>query len=193
MHARPSPPSPIGPRSITSPWRTARPRSSPRGWPRSRAIRRRRRVRLGLRSRKMPCRTRRGGRIDRSASSSGSVRPRPRISIAPGTSRPGSVCVPVRTVMTEVRVSCTASGSGWTCAVDLSDPDGSTSRHRVTVSATDLARLDPGATDPTDLVRRSFVFLLAREPKGSILSTFDLPVIGRYFPEYERWIRDGPR
>ncbi len=95
--------------------------------------------------------------------------------------------------MTEIGVSCAAAGSGWTCAVDLRDPDGSTSQHRVTVSASDLARLDPGATDPTDLVRRSFTFLLAREPKSSILTTFDLPVIGRYFPDFERSIRAGGR
>src|SRR5439155_312918 len=37
-----------------------------------------------------------------------------------------------------------------------------------------------------DLVRRSFVFLLEREPATSILRTFDLSVISRYFPEYDR-------
>ncbi len=67
----------------------------------------------------------------------------------------------------------------------------SRTEHRVTVSVGDLAHLAPGATDPIDLVRRSFAFLLAREPKESILRTFDLPVIGRYFPEYEREIRRG--
>jgi hypothetical protein len=61
--------------------------------------------------------------------------------------------------------------------------------HEVTVRAADLARLAPGAADPEDLVRRSFGFLLAREPNTSILRRFDLPVIGRYFPEYEREIR----
>ena len=39
-----------------------------------------------------------------------------------------------------------------------------------------------------ELVRRSFEFLLEREPKESILSRFDLTVISRYFPEYERLI-----
>ena len=53
----------------------------------------------------------------------------------------------------------------------------------------DLADLAPDATEPTDLVRRSFEFLLEREPKASILRRFDLPLIGRYFPEYERTIR----
>ena len=51
-----------------------------------------------------------------------------------------------------------------------------------------LERLAPGADDPIDLVRRSFAFLLEREPKESILRSFDLPEIGRYFPDYERSI-----
>jgi hypothetical protein len=37
-------------------------------------------------------------------------------------------------------------------------------------------------------VTESFRFLLEREPKESILGSFDLTVIGRYFPEYEREI-----
>ncbi|MGZ8502141.1 MAG: hypothetical protein ACXWW6_04735 [Candidatus Limnocylindrales bacterium] len=61
--------------------------------------------------------------------------------------------------------------------------------HSVSVAAADLERLDPGAGDPTDLVRRSFGFLLEREPKESILRSFDLTVIGRYFPDWERRIR----
>jgi hypothetical protein len=73
----------------------------------------------------------------------------------------------------------------------LTDDDGSATEHEVAVAPDDLARLAPGADDPADLVRRSFVFLLAREPKESILRSFDLPVIGRYFPEYEREIRSG--
>ncbi|HXH51665.1 MAG TPA: hypothetical protein VNM47_20175 [Terriglobia bacterium] len=35
------------------------------------------------------------------------------------------------------------------------------------------------------LIERSFQFLLEREPKESILREFDLPLIGRYFPDYE--------
>jgi hypothetical protein len=38
-------------------------------------------------------------------------------------------------------------------------------------------------------VRRSFEFLLEREPKESILARFDLSVISRYFPEYEDEIK----
>lgn len=40
------------------------------------------------------------------------------------------------------------------------------------------------------LVVASFRFLLEREPKESILSRFDLSVIGRYFPEYQARIGD---
>jgi len=40
-----------------------------------------------------------------------------------------------------------------------------------------------------ELVRKSFEFLLEREGNTSILRTFDLPVIGHYFSEYERTIQ----
>jgi hypothetical protein len=92
--------------------------------------------------------------------------------------------------MTEIAVTCEQAGAGWTCAVELADGDGSRTRHRVGVTRADLERLAPAAADPAALVRRSFVFLLARESKESILRSFDLPVIGRYFPEYEREIGD---
>jgi hypothetical protein len=44
-------------------------------------------------------------------------------------------------------------------------------------------------------VRRSFDFLLEREPSTSILSSFSLEQIGHYFPEYPAVIgrlRSGP-
>ena len=90
--------------------------------------------------------------------------------------------------MSRIDVSCAPSPDGWTCRVEVAD-EGSATTHRVTVGAADLARLDPSAADPTDLVRRSFAFLIEREPKESILSTFELTVIGRYFPDWERLIR----
>ncbi len=89
---------------------------------------------------------------------------------------------------TSIDVACSAAGDGWTCRVTVHEGASST-MHEVAVSPADLARLDPGASTPDDLVRRSFAFLLAREAKESILRRFDLPVIGRYFPEYERVIR----
>jgi hypothetical protein len=87
-----------------------------------------------------------------------------------------------------VEVDCKPATGGWNCDVDVVDP-ASRSRHTVRVGAGDLAHLDPTATEPTDLVRRSFVYLLQREPKESILTSFDLTVISRYFPDYEAEIR----
>ncbi len=88
----------------------------------------------------------------------------------------------------EIAVHCEPAPGGWTCRVDVGGP-GVPTRHVVSVSAADLARLAPGATDPEDLVIRSFAFLLAHEPRESILGRFDLPLIGRYFPAYEREMR----
>jgi hypothetical protein len=66
---------------------------------------------------------------------------------------------------------------------------GSESTHHVTLDPKDLARLAGAAAEPQELIRESFQFLLEREPKESILSRFDLSVISRYFPEYEREIK----
>jgi hypothetical protein len=86
-------------------------------------------------------------------------------------------------------VSCIPSDAGWSCTVVVGE-GGTTTRHVVAISLVELERLSPGAR-PEDLVRRSFEFLLDREPKESILGSFELPLIGRYFPEYERTIRAG--
>ena len=65
----------------------------------------------------------------------------------------------------------------------------SESSHRVTVTPEDYQRLAGGKIAALDLVRRSFEFLLEREPKESILAEFDLRVIARYYPEFEREIK----
>ena len=95
-----------------------------------------------------------------------------------------------RTVTDPIDVRCESvpGGAGWSCRVIVGGA-GAPTAHEVSVTAADLARLAPGASSPEDLVRRSFVFLLAREPKESILRRFDLPLIGRYFPDYEPEIR----
>jgi hypothetical protein len=58
--------------------------------------------------------------------------------------------------------------------------------HAVTLQPSVLQKLAGGNAE--DLLRLSFEFLLEREPKESILARFDLPVISRYFPEYDREI-----
>jgi len=66
----------------------------------------------------------------------------------------------------------------------------SETQHEVTVRPEYLARLASAGETVELLVRRSFAFLLEREPKESILRSFDLSVIGRYFPEYERAMKE---
>ena len=41
-----------------------------------------------------------------------------------------------------------------------------------------------GKITKEQFVKKSFLFLLQREPNTSILSNFDIEVIERYFPEY---------
>ena len=91
--------------------------------------------------------------------------------------------------MTTIELDCRPTQTGWSCSVRLAEPGATRTRHEVTVARADLERLAPGAMDPTDLVRRSFAFLLRREPPTSILPSFDLTAIGHYFPEYETTIR----
>ena len=62
--------------------------------------------------------------------------------------------------------------------------------HSVTVPTQYAAKLTGGHVTTEQLVRRSFDFLLQRESNTSILRSFELSVIARYFPEYERVIRD---
>ncbi len=66
---------------------------------------------------------------------------------------------------------------------------GSESTYQVTLDPKDYARLAGATVEPEELIRKSFEFLLEREPKESILTRFDLPIISRYFPEYEREIK----
>jgi hypothetical protein len=58
--------------------------------------------------------------------------------------------------------------------------------HVVTMKTADYERIAAGKIEPVELVRRSFEFLLENEPKESVLARFDLSVIARYFPDFER-------
>ena len=65
-----------------------------------------------------------------------------------------------------------------------------TTTHTVTVNPPYHKKLTGGRVSAEKLVEKSFEFLLQRESNTSILRTFDLPIIGRYFPEYETTIRE---
>jgi hypothetical protein len=82
-----------------------------------------------------------------------------------------------------VHVHCRLTPDGFSCQVVVGDDDLAT-RHTVLVSHQALSDLAPGHYDPGELVRLSFAYLLAREPRESILRRFELPIIERYFPGY---------
>jgi hypothetical protein len=86
-----------------------------------------------------------------------------------------------------VQVSAERKGEGWICAVIVLT-QGRRNEYEVSVRPEDLERWGSGddAAAVEDLVSRSFDFLLEREPPSSILRSFDLAVIQRYFPEYDQ-------
>jgi len=88
---------------------------------------------------------------------------------------------------THIEVRCDRSGAGWLCRVTVGDAAGATT-HEVEVTDEDLSRLAPDA-EVERLVEASFRFLLEREPREAILRRFELPEIGRYFPEYAAELR----
>jgi hypothetical protein len=88
----------------------------------------------------------------------------------------------------EIQVDCVDRAGGWTCTVHVGGDPGATTHH-VSVSSADLERLAGAGVEARQLVEESFAFMLEREPRESILREFELPLIGRYFPEYEGEIR----
>lgn len=84
--------------------------------------------------------------------------------------------------MPELSVACDPTDGGWRCTVVVAEGD-SASEHLVEVDRLTLDDLAPGAT-PDELVRESFVYLLEREPRDSIMRTFELPIIARFFADY---------
>jgi hypothetical protein len=89
--------------------------------------------------------------------------------------------------MATIEVQRTDDGEPYEFQVTVKEGLGKT-QHRVTLWQADYERLSGDKADPETLVTESFHFLLEREPKESILRSFDLTVISRYFPEYDREI-----
>ncbi len=65
----------------------------------------------------------------------------------------------------------------------------STTTHTVTVTDLSLSDLSDSNVTKTQLLEFSFRFLLEREPNTSILSSFDINVISRYFSDYRDEVR----
>ncbi len=88
----------------------------------------------------------------------------------------------------QISVEEQTKGGGWECRVTVTE-NGSKTIHTVTVEMSYRDKLAGTEVSAGQLVRKSFEFLLEREPKESILRSFNLTVIGRYFSEYEQEIR----
>lgn len=66
---------------------------------------------------------------------------------------------------------------------------GSTTEHAVALDDAYYQNLTDGKITREELIKKSFGFLLEREPKESILSEFNLRVIKNYFPEFEEELK----
>jgi len=86
-----------------------------------------------------------------------------------------------------IEVNAAETNQGYAFDVIVREGKGET-RHRVTLAEEDLRRFGGGKVGSVALVKESFRFLLERESKESILGSFDLAVIARYFPEYPKEI-----
>ena len=90
-----------------------------------------------------------------------------------------------RIKVTEIRLG----NDSFEYDVEIVENESST-RHRVHVGKEDYEKLTGERITPGGLVEKSFEFLLEREPKESILRSFDLNVISKYFRDYPRLIQD---
>jgi len=84
-----------------------------------------------------------------------------------------------------IQVRRMADGDPLGFEVVVRNGEGET-RHQVTMSREVCDRLTAGRHTPEACIDAAFRFLLDREPKESILGRFDVTVISRYFPEFER-------
>lgn len=85
--------------------------------------------------------------------------------------------------MSKITVYSKEIERGWEFDVTVSDHETET-KHKVTMSRVYYEKLGTD-TPPEEVVRKSFEFLLEREPKESILSEFNIEVIAKYFPEFD--------
>ncbi len=84
-----------------------------------------------------------------------------------------------------IEIQQLTSGDPAVFRVTIRDARGE-SRHRVSLDRQTLDRLAPPGTPPECLVDAAFRYLLEREPRDSILASFDIKAISLFFPAFER-------
>lgn len=73
--------------------------------------------------------------------------------------------------------------NGWQFLVKIDERE-----YEVDLEKSYWRKLTQEKIEPADLVHKSFIFLLQRESKESILAKFNLKQIADYFSEYEKEI-----
>ena len=89
--------------------------------------------------------------------------------------------------MAEIEVKGRKTENGWEFEVEVKEGNTKT-RHKVRVNRSFYQKITQAKTPPETLVKKSFEFLLEREPAESILPEFNLEQISGYFPEYQEEI-----
>jgi hypothetical protein len=88
-----------------------------------------------------------------------------------------------------VRISVSeqiADEDGWVFRVELIE-DKDKTEHTVSLPRAYYEKLAKGnKLSPEKLIQKSFEFLLSKEPKESILTSFTLSDINKYFPDFEK-------
>lgn len=84
----------------------------------------------------------------------------------------------------QIVVLRTKKNGAFTFLVQVRDTEGESS-YDVTLGQKTYERLSGEKYAPETCVEAAFRFLLDREPKQSILSSFDIKQISKYFPEFE--------
>lgn len=78
-----------------------------------------------------------------------------------------------------------ADEEGWIFHVKVKEGEGET-EHTVSLPRTYYEKLTKkSGLPPDELVEKSFQFLLSNESKDSILASFTLSDIAKYFPDFE--------
>jgi len=82
-----------------------------------------------------------------------------------------------------ILINRTKTDTGWKFDVTIVEK-GSETKHTVTMSDDFYNSLNTEES-PDKVIEESFRFLLEKEPKESILRSFDVTVISNYFPDYK--------
>jgi hypothetical protein len=84
-----------------------------------------------------------------------------------------------------VFVEQVSQGDPLSFKVTVKEKNGET-HHQVTMNQSTYKKLTDGKITAECCIEAAFLFLLDHEPKESILSRFDVTVISRYFPSFEK-------